>query len=302
MMILGTGIVITQADGVITTSQSKMRANAEAAAIAQAIREDIESMVKTGGFLAIVAPQGAGSEQFGTGTPAALIFTSMGSFTTRSGVKDASNNPVTSNAAVVCYTIRQDTSSGSGNEQSVFCRDTGLLAINPSGNPWSPTTDVMNLNPAQLANLSRSDLDGSVINALAGGYSQVASSPVDLVQVQNIWPVMAANCVRFSVEWLYDGDNNWHGFNYTGDPAVLQYNPADGTYSSRTIGAAASDTLDPVEGSRGGAYIALWSHHYNLPTSPKWPKAIKIRFTLRRQVKGETNADHEYEVICHLNQ
>ena len=96
-------------------------------------------------------------------------------------------------------------------------------------------------------------------------------------------------------------DNGWHGFTYDNGDLLQLSSP--GAWQGKSIGVPTGDDANnPIEGNHNGAYIALWSHHYNLPDSPQWPKAIKIRFTLRRQVKGETNADHEYEVICHLSQ
>ncbi len=80
-----------------------MSANAEAAAIAQAIRNDIRVLTKENGFLAIVAPMGLDEVQNNTVTPAALVFTATGSYTSRCGNPDmidpATDNPVMANLA-----------------------------------------------------------------------------------------------------------------------------------------------------------------------------------------------------------
>lgn len=88
MLILLTGVVISQHSGVINVAQNNMRANAEAAAIAQNLRQDFQS-VNSDGFLAII--------QATDDTPPAIMLLAIGPF-----------GETGSNVALIIYSLAAD--------------------------------------------------------------------------------------------------------------------------------------------------------------------------------------------------
>ena len=126
LIILAFSRILSQAQLVVSRSQRTIRANAQAAAIAQVLRRDVAA-ITTDGFLYI-----------GSVDAPALVFSAVGPFTARtSGLTD-----VRANAAVICYSAGDDSSTGTTGK--VLCRKAHLLAKPEGAGSWKPdTNDVM---------------------------------------------------------------------------------------------------------------------------------------------------------------
>ena len=290
IMMLGFSFIFSQSERAVKSAQRLIRANGEASAVAQVIRSDLACMTKEG-FLAIVAPYPDNEIQQDTNRPPALVFTGVRPFL----AKSVASGQTQANAAILCFSIRQDASTG--NVKSVLCREANLLA--GSGPPWQ--ADVIGLCFSDLGRLNRQELVGgggdpdiAAVDTFVAAYQSVPTRPTDLTQVQDAWPILVRQCDELSIQWL-DASGNWYGFRYDDDnipdnpddpdqPNTLKIDPKDANWFGKDV------TTGQVEFRHTtGAYVALWTHH----SKASWPRAVKISF----KIQGQT-----YEVICPIRQ
>ena len=293
IMILGFAFVLSASQRAVVGAQDLARGNSEAAAVARLIREDLATLTKEG-FLAIVKPFGD--------TPPALIFTAVDTFTGRSPAEEST----TSNAAVICYKIREDTSrvdSDGDALRDVLCREAILLTGNDDlgadNNGWQSGKDAIAPYLADIAQWSRARIISNqesapggredVIQLLANEYLSVASQPTTLSEVQEAWPILVTRCTEVSIQWLA-ADDKWYGFWY-GDPGAGT-KPSDPDDPEKPnvvrLERKGDATIEFVHDTTDD-YVAVWSHN----DQSNWPRAIKIRFLLSGQ---------PYEVVCPISE
>ena len=293
IMILGFSVVFTQSHRVVKSGQGFIRANAEAAAISQAMRRDFADLTKDG-FLAIIAPT--------DDTPPAIVFTAAGTFAAKSpdftgGYDDTGglHQALRANAAIICYSIRENSMFSPPRPKNVLCREANLLTAhpNPAGRPrpiWDPNSDVMDRYLTDVRRYSRSEISGTVVSGFVNQYLTVPTRANTLAQVREVWPILLTDCdvTTLSITWLLrdpsDGTWRWHGFEGTIEPgtAGIEGLPAilDTDWKDKRV----DDANKPVEFLRingaDRAYMALWTHE----DKTNWPRAIRIRFVLSKQV------------------
>ena len=267
MIMLAFNAILSQSQRVVVTSQNMTGANAQAMAISQVLRQDLSSITRDG-FLAIVGPTNESPP-----TPQAIIFTATGTYDSRTFPN------TTANAAVVCYSIRED--AGRKLIPDILCREANLLAMTGGAGVWEQ--DVMNVYLSDIGAHTREEISTDVLADLADNYSPSAyypvnSRPAGLEDVLASWRLLGANCTRFSVQWLAS-DDNWYGPKADGSDEYDSFAPSPG---------GSADIETDIETLRDtDAYMALWSWH----DKTNWPRAVKIRFTI---------SERDYEVICEI--
>jgi prepilin-type N-terminal cleavage/methylation domain-containing protein len=177
------GTILGQARQLVSTSQSVIRANSAASAIAQVIREDLAGLSKEG-FLAI------GND------PNCLVFTATGAFTSQ----DAAN-PDHANAAVIDYGL--DIS-----KNTLWRRARVMIprSINPDGEP-SKTAAKEPFEVDGYLGLYRNGgitVDPTFLTNYTG-IPAIPSYPYGPDSPDNLWPVLATECMGFKVERLEAG-------------------------------------------------------------------------------------------------
>lgn len=207
IMILAFSAILSQGEMVVTTSQRIIRANAQAAAIAQVFRRDITS-ITTDGFLRIS----------GTGNPA-LFCTSVGPFVASDppvGVPD-----VRANAAIICYRL-----AASGD---ILCREAYLLTTITG----STSGDILNNTLSDIEH-DRKTADSISTTLNLTTPDTVPTLPKTLAEVKQTWPILMVGCTNVSVQyrtlnaatgvlsgWL-TGSGNWSHSNRTNWPVLIK--------------------------------------------------------------------------------
>jgi len=211
IMILAFGSILSQGQIVVTKSQRMIRANAQAAAIAQVFRRDVAS-ITVDGFLHV-----------GNSDSPALVFTAMGSYvsrTTRSGV------PPTATAAVICYSAGSD-ASNSDAPGKVLCREAHLLAKPPGLlGTWTPKrSDVMRMNLSHIQMKTTSpNGDPDYLVRKFGAHAPVPTLPKTLADVKRTWPILVAGCTDIRIDYRpADPNRSWQ----TGDRSTWTYEDRD---------------------------------------------------------------------------
>ena len=196
IMILAFSAILSQGQQVVSTSQRIIRANAQAAAVAQVFRRDIASLTADG-FLHI-----------NSSSEPALVFTAVGPYVSRNppaGVTD-----VHANAAVICYSTGNDTSTGGGGAKSILCRETHLL-IKPAGvtGAWTPaSSDVMLMYLSDIQQDLYLSRPTTIVSRFRGA-ADIPTLPATLAEVKQTWPVLVAGCTNISVWCRYAGSTSW---------------------------------------------------------------------------------------------
>lgn len=196
IMILAFSAILSQGQQVVSTSQRIIRANAQAAAIAQVFRRDVAA-ITTDGFLRIST------------TSPALVFTAVGPFVSRNPPSGLTN--VHANAAIICYRIGDDTSViGTGGRGTLLCREVHLLT-KPAGavGVWNPRTSDVAL--MFISNIQQ-ESTGCSPNSIIGKFfttPKISSAPATLADVKKTWPILVTGCSNFSVSYRAARSSGW---------------------------------------------------------------------------------------------
>ena len=192
IMLLAFGTILTQGQKVVSRSQRIIRANAQAAAIAQVFRRDMGG-ITTDGFLYI-----------GSDDAPAMVFTAVGSFTSQT----SSLTPTPqANAAVICYSGGNDSSTGA--QGKILCREAHLLTKPASAPAWNVTTsDITNLYLSDIQ-MEAPGATPDNIRAKFGGHASIPTLPTNLTDAQNTWSILVNGCTDVEITYRVKGDTTW---------------------------------------------------------------------------------------------
>ena len=209
IMILAFGTILSQGQKVVTRSQRIIRANAQAAAIAQVFRRDVAS-ITTDGFLHI-----------GSGDAPAMVFTSVGSFTSQTSSLDPTPQ---ANAAVICYSGGNDSSTGA--QGKILCREAHLLT-KPAGAPaWNVTTsDITNLYLSDIQ-MEATGATPANIKDKFGGHASIPTLPTNLTDAQKTWSILVNGCTDVKATYRVKGGTTWSSAAKTTSANLLLSYPA----------------------------------------------------------------------------
>jgi len=172
------GTILGQARQLVSTSQSVIRANSAASAIAQVIREDLAGLSKEG-FLAIYMPN---PNEYH------LVFTATGVFKSQS-----QGDPNKSNAVVIDYGLDKS-------KNTLWRRARLLIAGGPND---AVPKDTFTVNGyLGLYHYGSPSVDA---NTYSSPPPTIPSWPYGPDSPDKLWPVLATECTGFKVEWLDRG-------------------------------------------------------------------------------------------------
>lgn len=259
LMMMAFGMIITQAQKVVSVTQNNTRDNNTAQAIAQTIRDDLSKITKNG-FLCI------GKNPSHKMTPV-LIFTTA-------GINRSKTCELSGLGGVSSYGYAANQAKPA---EKILLRQSWVLTTQGDG-----SADERDIWPFDLSNFqtaSRIDINTTVNNLSDSlGSAAIFLPPQKLSHTNDLWKVLTENTHSIGIMWGdvdANGNLNWFGVN--SDYEVKNKD----AYVGKTITDA---VLEYKEIDYG--YRALWTHH----NQNNWPKAIKIRFRLK-------NTDEDYEVI-----
>jgi len=291
LMMMAFGMIVTEAQKVVGTTENVIRGNMTADTIARTIQRDFSQLTKTG-FLCIVTKEGSSNH-----TPV-LLFTT-------SGLKYSKIDAMSGNCGVSIYGHANNNSAESN--YPLFLRLGWIL----NSTDTSSTNDVWPIEMSTLQGYTRFQLSRDIIDPLRNLPDNLTVPPVEWSQVQNLWEVLAIESNRMSILWT-DGDMDtnqnvrWYGIDNNADgdnwfASRLDYETVVKNITDETqINDSSNIEFNSIS---SGGYEALWTHH----DTSNWPRAIKIRFRLRDQELGKlhTSSDAsggytDYEVICNV--
>ncbi len=217
IMILAFSRILSQGQVVVSRSQRIMRANAQAAAIAQVLRRDVAAITMDG-FLYV-----------GTEDSPALVFSAVRPFTSHRPPNNLTD--IHANAAIICYGAVEDSSPGM--TEKVLCRKAHLLTKPVGGAAnWDPrTNDVM---VAFLTNIQQNQwgYQPDQIISKVGRDDEIASLPSTLDEARDTWAVLVSGCKDINVMYgtvdnngqlVWFGDGQWsHRMNREDWPALIK--------------------------------------------------------------------------------
>ncbi len=266
VMIMAFSTILSQSQKVVSGTQATLRANSAANAIAEVIRNDLRKVSKQG-FLCITEVSGQPT----------LLMTSAG----------ASNSIVgnaTGTGTVVSYGLCNNNSSTAVND--VFYRQCWVLDQDPATtglDKWN--NDLGNLQILPRFHATDFDIieliNTAVTGLLANAPASLTVPATDISEINELWQALSIECTTLEIVWT-DGT-----INDAGTPADLSDDYVNWFGIGNVIGDAAIEEA-------ASPYQALWTHH----NQNNWPKAIKIRFTIRDDALPEEFQNMDYEVIC----
>lgn len=290
LMMLAFGMIVTEAQKVVSTTENVIRGNMTADTIARVIQNDFAQLTKTG-FLCIVTKEGSGNH-----TPV-LLFTT-------SGLKYSKIDAMSGNCGISIYGHANNDAAESN--YPLFLRLGWIL----NSADTSTSNDVWPIDMSTLQGYTRFQLSRDIIDPLRNLPTELTVPPVEWSQVQNLWEVMATESNRLSILWT-DGTKdafnniNWYGIDSNADgdnwfASKLDYDSVvEGLDEEADVDNLANIEFNSSATGGTGGYEALWTHH----DTSNWPKAIKIRFRLRDQEIGKEHTEDgytDYEVICNI--
>lgn len=216
VMILAFSRILSQGQVVVSRSQRAMRANAQAAAIAQVLRRDVAA-ITIDGFLYV------GSED-----APALVFSAVRPFTSHRPPNNLTD--IHANAAVICYGAVDDSSPGTTGK--VLCRKAHLLTKPGGAANWDPkTNDVMVMFLTNIHQNQWGAQPNQIISKL-GEENEIASLPSTLAEAKDTWAVLVSGCEDINVMYgsvdnngqlLWFSDGLWsHKTNREDWPALIK--------------------------------------------------------------------------------
>ncbi|MBN1553931.1 MAG: prepilin-type N-terminal cleavage/methylation domain-containing protein [Phycisphaerae bacterium] len=301
LMMLAFGMIVSEAQKVVTISENKIRGNMTADAIERVIRNDISKINKSG-FLCIC------KNPSHINTPV-LIGLGFGKVTSKTCELFSDDGYVTSYG----YAINEAASNGYGDKLAtnvLFLRQ--ALVLSTAGDGSADERDIWDHNITIFTGGTRTQIN-TYINDLSDylGNSVVSVPPTEFSHIEDMWQVMSKDIECLGIMWTEgtkdaSGNLKWYGVDYdngykvkarcedTSLPVAEQYD-----YDDKDI---SDDVLEYTQ-SPGYGYRALWTHN----DTTNWPKAIKIRFRLRDPELGEEHSTSDtqdtytdYEVICNV--
>lgn len=301
IMIMSFSMVLSQAQRVVSQSETAIRGNASAAAIAQVIRTDIRQ-ASMNGFLCI--------SQTSAATPASLLL-----FTTAAPTPSKITTDFGSATLAMYGLCRNSTLAG----RSILFHKGVVLKNGTTG------TDVNSYDMADIQRMDRATLapwvDG-LLQTTGMRPAALAIPPITPGDVTNLWQALANNVSDISISWtdgtVTNGMPNWYGTMQSSGIAAGQNETSGGLDASNTWQTRATPTTGnnyiqySTTGAAGGFYRALFTHD----DQAKWPKAIKVRFSLNDTTRasdqgvydsaaaraGAPKSYMDYEVICPVSQ
>jgi len=280
-MVLIVSNVLSQSSKVVTFSESKIRQNNTAAALADAL-QDYPRKASKNGVLCI----------YEVGGRPRLALTTAGVSPSLTGVAKGT-------ASFACLGMVDNQADPNG----LLWLPTYVLSPPPS----TPLPDVWWTDFAFYQDLTRRQVNDVVINdaRCSGVISNLRVPPNTIGDVALLWQVAATGLTRLTVQWT-DGTRSggnlvWYGRDINGllnakDPSPT---PATGWMSRGAANLDDTGTFWLPEYNDGtNGYRAIWTHH----NQNNWPKAIKIRFTLCDPSQPPGSQASEYEVIGTIGQ
>jgi len=273
IMILMFATILHDSQQVVSTSQLTMQANAQAAAIAEVIRNDIRRITKEG-FLYI-------GQRHIDGTP-------FIGFTT-AGVSPSSQTDAIGTGTVVLYAL---TPNASGNGGRILRRRAWILDPEATG-------DLKDVKAVDLTVIISGSLQGPGLVStldLNGLDTDTVQYPAALDQMDQLWQCLTTDCNTLSITWT-DGqvdpatnETGWYGVYAKGDQYVAY-------------------GRDPQE-TQGATYKAFWTRHdqNNWPKAIRIRFTLAGTGSSMAQKMGESGIkqtdvqgqpdEKVYEVIC----
>jgi len=268
MMILAVGRIITDSRDLVAASQTMIRGNQAAAAIAETIRRDL-SRLSQGGFLCI--------DTESDGEPV-LVFTTAGPTLSLRG-RD------TGNGAVVCYGLAEDIDdNGVLWRMGYVLNEDGGVADTHDGY----TTD-MGFWQSMLVDDVKGVFEARTTWFPVPGDDEFQNPPRTLSNIErHLWKFLAEHCSALEITWTdgeTDTDDNlrWYGRKWDADA---------GNYTTESMpGVQDFETGDED-------YRVLWTNDIQ----SDWPVAVRVKFKLGGENMPDQLDDLEYEVICPVGQ
>lgn len=283
LMMLAFGMIVSDAQKVVTTSENTMRGNMTADAIARNLKRDISRITKDG-FLCIATKE--------TNNNPVLIFTTNG--TTYSRFDNISGENTIS-----IY--------GHANNDAPEANSSLLLRLSwvLNNTVTTPPRDVWQTDLDAIQDYSRFELCRDVIDSLRNLPSSLTVPSNDWNETQNTWEVLSLETSNFAVLWTdgtRDANNNtnWYGVDPRGAGTVLGriYLPKNLNYEDlddeAEINVPANIEFQSISSD---GYTALWTDE----DTTNWPTALKIRFRIWDKEFAEEHSEGnytDYEVIC----
>ncbi|MFP4052369.1 MAG: type II secretion system protein J [Phycisphaerae bacterium] len=279
MLILAFSMILSTSQNVVSVSQSNMRNNSKALALAQVLRADLRQVTQNG-FLCIA--------QKGKDGPPFLIFT-------QAGLTESLTAAESGSGAVVTLGMCDRGNYEVEDEEAVkvLLRQGWVLKAPEVGDKEGDTEGDVWLHDLSffLALPRDANSGGETIQTYVKSAMNFAPSEVDVPidsmdGLNEIWQVLAENCVELSIHWT-DGSTSSNGLNWYG----VEYR-RDGKKWKPDVKESEGD----IEEDKS-PYLALWTKE----NQSLWPEAIRIRFAPKdtagsAQDVGDARTD--YEVVC----
>lgn len=315
LMMLAFGMIVTEAQQVVSTSENKIHSNSVADTIRRVVEWDFSHAAANG-------PLCISSRTDATSGPRFIVRTEISS--SSPGRRSKLYN-YTSSDGLTSYGLVDARSDYAPLTSNILCRQSWLAP----GTVWSAQNntyfegDVLNLdvttlieNPLPPTPVTRTDIDTYIndfLTAVLPDTKQIYLPPQSLADINILWEVLSAEANGVSVMWTdgsdgnADGNIDWYGvgFNPTISSNGMNYVVWKNDPSSQPD--PHSPDLTEYQNADDG-YRALW-------TTSNWnqrPKAIKISFRLLDPSIGDikentytTSGGNErayikYEIICNL--
>lgn len=270
--------VLTQTQRLVSISEAGIRQNAAASSLSQALRQSLRMASKNGPLcLTEVGSPARPRLVLTTAGPSASVRTNdrgMGSF-------------------VILGLVNNQADAATG----LLWMPGYVLKRSVAGNH----DDVWDIDFTTLQGYGRKTVNDLIINnAFCTGAISLRVPPDTIGDINLLWQVGAPYVTNLSIMWTdgtadADGNTNWYGRDSLGN-----LNAKDLGWTGRS-----ADTIDnaanwpnPEYDGGGGAYRVLWTVH----NQNYWPRAIKVRFTLRDPAMPKDFKSLDYEIIGTIGQ
>lgn len=251
------GLIITQAQKVVNTGQTAMKANAISVALADAFRQDCRQITQNG-FICLT--------QAANGTPQ-LFFSTAGATPSITG------GPTGMGAFVGCGICP-------GGRSNVLWKTGWVLNQTSTGDGWQ-------YDLADVQRLSRQNINSTVGTLSSTAVpTNFAIPPQNLTDVGNLWQCLSTDCPLLAITWS-DGsldaakNLNWCGVVPDKDGYIVIDSTKDGAWKGRDVNAA-NNGIYYTEFGASGAYRALWTNGADTSSNTfkrsSWPRNIKFCF------------------------
>ena len=178
IMVLGFGTILSQTQRVVVGAQESMRANGQAAAIEQIIRNDVLRVSKIG-FMSVTDANGS----------PALVFTAA-------GVNQSLTGDARGLGSIVAYGLCDN--DGAGAAGKILLRHGRVLDSDVAG---GVDADQLAMDLAELQIQDAAAMDATKSSILAGLPSSLSAPASSLSEVGSLWQVLARDCAVLKIEW-----------------------------------------------------------------------------------------------------